>query len=109
VLDFGVARLLEGSGNKTRAGRVFGTPAFMAPEQVLGKNPEVDAQSDVWAVGATAFTLISGQQVHEAETPEESMVFTATRPARSLASVAPDVPVAIAKVIDKALGGRGLA
>ncbi|MGH7436140.1 MAG: serine/threonine-protein kinase [Polyangiaceae bacterium] len=103
VLDFGVARLLEGSANKTRAGRVFGTPAYMAPEQVLGKNAEVDAQSDVWAVGATAFTLISGQQVHEAETPEESMVFTATRPARSLATVAPDVPAALAVIVDRAL------
>jgi serine/threonine-protein kinase len=103
VLDFGVARLLEGAASMTRAGRVFGTPSFMAPEQVLGKTQEVDAQSDLWGVGATAFTLLSGQHVHEAETPEEAMVFTATRPAPSLATAAPDVPAALVEVVDRAL------
>ncbi len=103
VLDFGVARLLEGSASVTRVGGVLGTPAFMAPEQVLGKTAEVDAQSDVWSVGATAFTLLSGKYVHEAETPEEAMVFTATRPAPSLATVAPDAPAALVRIVDKAL------
>jgi serine/threonine protein kinase len=103
VLDFGVARLLEGSAATTRAGSVLGTPAFMAPEQVLGKTREVDAQSDVWAIGATAFTLLSGRYVHEAETPEEMMVFTASRTARSLATVAPEVPEPLIAVVDRAL------
>lgn len=103
VLDFGVARLLEGSAATTRAGTVFGTPAFMAPEQVLGKTRDVDAQSDVWAIGATAFTLLSGRYVHEAETPEEMMVFTASKAARSLATVAGEVPEPLVAVVDRAL------
>jgi len=103
VLDFGVARLLEGSATATRSGSVLGTPAFMAPEQVLGKTREVDAQSDVWSIGATAFTLLSGRFVHEAETSEEMMVFTASKPARSLATAAPDVPAPLVAVIDRAL------
>jgi eukaryotic-like serine/threonine-protein kinase len=103
VLDFGVARLLEGSVSATRSGGILGTPAFMAPEQVLGKTNAVDAQSDVWSIGATAFTLTSGRYVHEAETAEEMMVFTASRPARPLATVARDVPAPLAGVIDRAL------
>jgi hypothetical protein len=103
VLDFGVARLLERSVSVTRSGGVLGTPAFMAPEQVLAKTKEVDAQSDLWSVGATAFTLLSGHYVHEAETAEEMMVFTASRPARPLSSVLPNVPPALAKVVDRAL------
>jgi serine/threonine-protein kinase len=103
VLDFGVARLIERSVSVTHSGGILGTPAFMAPEQVLGKMKEVDAQSDLWSVGATAFTLLSGRYVHEAETPEEMMVLTASRPARSLASVLPNMPPPLASVVDRAL------
>src|SRR5437660_60388 len=54
VLDFGVARLRESSPTRTKTGTVFGTPAFMAPEQALGRARDVDSLSDLWAVGATA-------------------------------------------------------
>ena len=103
VLDFGVARVLEGAITETRAGSVIGTLPYMAPEQILGKNREVGARSDLWSVGATAFALVSGRFVHEAETPEEMMVFTGSRQARSLAEVAPDAPAEFIKVVDRAL------
>ncbi|HEX3774763.1 MAG TPA: protein kinase [Polyangiaceae bacterium] len=106
VLDFGIARLREQSrqtGAGTRAGSVLGTPAFMAPEQALGRWNEVDQRTDIWAVGATAFTLLSGHFVHEAETIQEQLVLSATRPAPPLRKAAPIVPDALASVIDRAL------
>ena len=103
VLDFGVARVLEGTLTETRAGSVIGTLPYMAPEQMLGKCHEVDARSDLWSVGATAFTLISGRFVHDAETPEEMMVFNGSRQARSLAEVAPYVASEFVDVVDRAL------
>ncbi len=103
VLDFGLARLRESSPTQTKTGTVFGTPAFMAPEQALGKTAEVDALSDLWAVGATAFTLLSGRIVHPGKTPKDMVVMSATRPAPPLASVARDVPPVVAMVIDRAL------
>jgi hypothetical protein len=102
VLDFGVARLIEGPVTATRpGGGIIGTPAFMAPEQVLGK--AVDPQSDLYAVGATAFTLLSKRYVHDAENAAEMMVIVGSRPARSLALVSPDLPPALTEVIDRAL------
>jgi serine/threonine-protein kinase len=101
VLDFGVARLIEAPVTATRPGGIVGTPAFMAPEQVLGQT--VDAQSDLWSAGATAFTLLAKRFVHEAQTAQEMMVMVGSRPARSLALVAPDVPPALASVVDHAL------
>lgn len=103
VLDFGVARLREASATHTGSGAVFGTPAFMPPEQALGHVNEVDALSDVWAVGATAFLLLSGRFVHEAATAAEFVVRAATLKAPPLTSVAPEVPGPVAHVIDRAL------
>jgi serine/threonine-protein kinase len=73
VLDFGIARVFEGTRSKTetKAGLIMGTPAFMAPEQALAKWDEVDGRTDLWAVGAMIFTLLSGEHVHEAATGNE--------------------------------------
>ncbi len=103
VLDFGLARPREGSPMETRTGAVFGTPAFMAPEQALGKTSEVDAQSDLWAVGATAFLLLTGRLVHQAETTEETIALAATLSAAPTALVDQAVPPVIARVVDRAL------
>ena len=106
VLDFGIARLRELSGlspSATQAGTVLGTPAFMAPEQALGRWQEVDGRTDIWAVGATAFTLLTGHFVHEAESVQEQLVLSATRPARRVRELNPAVPEGLARVIDRAL------
>jgi serine/threonine protein kinase len=101
LLDFGIARLIEAPVTATRPGGIVGTPAFMAPEQVLGK--VVDPQSDLYGVGATAFALLSKRYVHEADNAGEMMVIVGSRPARSLALVCPELPGALAAVFDRAL------
>jgi len=104
VLDFGIARLRDATMNAiTQAGTMLGTPAFMAPEQARGQSKEVDGQTDVWAVGATLFALISGHLVHEAESATMLLLRAGTTPARSLRSVARDVPEPIAALVDRAL------
>src|SRR4051812_38831359 len=69
VLDFGIARLLDDtSATSTKTGQMVGTPAFMPPEQALSRPRDIDARTDVWSVGATLFTMLSGEHVHIAET-----------------------------------------
>jgi serine/threonine protein kinase/predicted Zn-dependent protease len=106
VLDFGIARALDdttGAAQLTGAGVPIGTPAFMAPEQALAQSSQIDAQTDVWAAGATLFAMLSGQPVHAGEVTAQVVVAAATTPARSLACVAPSAPVPIAEVVDRAL------
>jgi len=68
VLDFGVARVtgadLETSTVLTRAGELVGTLPYMSPEQVAGDPARLDARSDVYALGAIAYELLSGQLPH---------------------------------------------
>ena len=78
----------------------------MAPEQALGRQREVDGRTDLWALGATMFTLLSGRFVHEAESATEIAVLAATRPPRLLGTVAPEVPEAIRGIVDRGLSFR---
>ena len=105
MLDFGVARLFEDGhhGSTTGSGCAVGTPAFMAPEQALGRLRAVDGRTDLWAVGATIFLLLTGRLVHQAETVGETLVYAATRSAPPLADVAVGVPARLCAVVDRAL------
>jgi len=104
VLDFGIARVSDSSNvSATRTGMVVGSPAYMSPEQALGKMNSVGPQTDVYAVGATLFALIAGATPHAGESTQEMIVMVATQSARPILSVAPDVPAPIARVIDRAL------
>ncbi|MBS2018318.1 MAG: protein kinase [Deltaproteobacteria bacterium] len=105
VLDFGVARWADGkkSSDMTAVGMVLGTPAYMPPEQALGRREEVDAQSDIWAVGATLFVVLSGESVHEGGDAKAKLIATARTPARPIQEVVADIPRSVAAVIDRAL------
>lgn len=104
ILDFGIARLKDPSLNVaiTRTGQTSGTPAFMPPEQALGRSREIDERTDIFAVGATLFTLLSGRYVHDATNQNEMVVYAATRPARKVSDVV-SVPTEVATVVDTAL------
>jgi eukaryotic-like serine/threonine-protein kinase len=75
----------------------------MAPEQALGMPENVDARTDVWAAGATLFTMLSACLVHSGDNARQIMIRAATEPARSLESIMPDVPVAVAALVSRAL------
>jgi eukaryotic-like serine/threonine-protein kinase len=109
VLDFGIAHLPEGFGPpspKTQSGLVMGTPAFMSPEQARARWDLVGPVSDVWSVGATMFTLLSGQFVHDEETVPEILSAIFTRPARSLKAVMPNAALPVVALVDRALQRR---
>ncbi len=105
VLDFGIARLRQtpADGGATKHGSVMGTPAFMPPEQARGHWSEVDEQSDLWSVGAVMFVALAGRPLRAAPTPNEELLLAMTEPPPPLISVAPEVPIPLADVVDRAL------
>lgn len=104
VLDFGIARMRQGDGHgTTQTGDVMGTPLFMAPEQARGRWDEVDARTDLWAVGAVAFTLLAGRPVHLTKTSTEALVKVVTEPVVPLGMVAEGLPSALTEWVDHAL------
>jgi serine/threonine-protein kinase len=84
VLDFGLVKSQGPQGatelNLTRDHAVGGTPAFMAPEQVIGDRP-LDGRSDIYAVGCLAYWLVTGELVFSGRTAIETMMHHArTKP-----------------------------
>jgi TPR repeat protein len=61
LLDFGLARLMEGDGGMTRSGAVLGTPAYMSPEQAAG-GKDVDARADLFSLGAVLYEMLTGKR-----------------------------------------------
>ncbi|HEV3189819.1 MAG TPA: hypothetical protein VGY54_04940, partial [Polyangiaceae bacterium] len=104
LLDFGLARAATEIAHLTATGAILGTPAFMSPEQAMGR--PLDARADLFSVGATLFTLLSTRFVHTGDTGQELMVKAATQPAPPVASVAPHVPEVVCACVDRALAFR---
>jgi serine/threonine protein kinase len=105
VLDFGLARLLEGHSTTTH-GIALGTPSFMSPEQAAGRNADVDGRTDLFALAASGFRLITGRKIHEGTSPIDLMAKMASLPAPRIRTVAPGVSDAFARVIDRGLEFR---
>jgi serine/threonine protein kinase len=107
VLDFGVAKLevVEKSGAATRTGTVLGTPSYMSPEQARGER-NVGHLSDVYALGAILYELLSGKKPHPGDSHNAILHHIATQPALSLALAEPSLPPALVAVVERALEGE---
>ncbi|MFO0624754.1 MAG: serine/threonine-protein kinase [Polyangiales bacterium] len=104
VIDFGIAKDVAQASpsSQTREGTMIGTPAYMSPEQVAGR-ADVDAQTDVWAMGAVLFECLSGRLPYEAETFNLLVAKILYEPPASLAACAPWVPPALVEIVHQAL------
>jgi serine/threonine-protein kinase len=105
VLDFGLARLVQGQAITTY-GLALGTPSFMSPEQAAGRIDEIDGRTDLFALAATGFRICAGRRIHEAGNPVDLVRKMASLAAPRVRSVRPDVSEACARVIDRALEFR---
>jgi len=101
VLDFGLSFGEPLGAGLTRGAAILGTPAFLSPEQLLGET--ITPRTDLYAIGAMLYHTLSGRFPHHAERVAELMRARATEVPAPLASIRPEVPEAVALVIDAML------
>lgn len=104
VVDFGLAKIMVQTASKvTTPGLICGTPDYMAPEQGRGDN--VDARSDLYAVGVLLFALLTGKLPFESESPTQVVLMHISSDRPNPAHIAPlrRIPVALAELTMKAM------
>jgi serine/threonine-protein kinase len=99
VADFGIAAAADDTN--LLDGGIAGTPEFMSPEQALGK--QIDARSDLYGLGATAFYAFSGRFPFEGKSATEVLAKQVTEPPPPLASLGLAVPRKLASLVDRCL------
>jgi serine/threonine protein kinase len=100
VTDFGIARLADATP-LTATGQVLGTVYYVSPEQVSGE--PVDARGDIYSLGVVGFFALTGQFPFDADVASAVLVAHVTKSAPAVAVVNPDVPHALAQIIDRCL------
>ena len=109
VADFGIAAIADeataesviGTHSANEAHSVCGTPEFMSPEQALGEH--VDARSDLYSLGATAFYALSGRLPFERTSAGQTLARQVTSAAPSLTVAGSHVPRKLAQLVDRCL------
>jgi CheY-like chemotaxis protein len=108
VMDFGIARLAQHTSTLTQAGMVIGTPAYMAPEQLLAE--DVDARSDLYAVGVVLYECLTGVLPFEGASPialiAKVLHTVPAAPAERDASVPRALSELVMRLLDKEPAGR---
>ncbi len=109
VLDFGISKITgrtesvasnlraEGHG-LTQASTVMGSPHYMSPEQ-MRSSKDVDAQTDIWALGVTLFELLTGRPPFQADSLTELAITVANDPQPAMRTFRPDAPIGLETVI----------
>lgn len=107
VCDFGLAKLLDRdaesstSGPLTKAGQVFGTPAFMSPEQAKGE--VLDARTDLYSCGCILYRMLAGDSPFRAESVVGVLMKQISEAPRPLEQLAPEAPPPLIDVVNRAM------
>jgi eukaryotic-like serine/threonine-protein kinase len=108
ILDFGLARQIiapagssQTAGSVTDPGAVMGTVGYMAPEQVRGL--AVDARSDLFALGAVLYEMLSGNRAFTGETATDTLFAIVKQDPRDLTASRADIPPALNRIVSHCL------
>lgn len=103
VTDFGLAKQLDDESGLTISGTILGTPSFMSPEQASGRNDELGPTSDVYALGAVLYFLLTGHPPFRGRTSAETIQMVIRDEPHSVRSYNPRISRPLVTICEKCL------
>jgi tetratricopeptide (TPR) repeat protein/tRNA A-37 threonylcarbamoyl transferase component Bud32 len=103
IADFGLAKQLDSASDLSRTGAIIGTPAYMAPEQALGKTSEVGPPADIYALGAILYECLTGRPPFKGESALEVLELVRMREPPAVSRLAPKTPRDLETICQKCL------
>ncbi|HXM42660.1 MAG TPA: serine/threonine-protein kinase [Bryobacteraceae bacterium] len=108
VLDFGIAKIKEvhlaGGATLTRTGTSIGTPAYMSPEQAMGKTGEgLDGRADLYSLGVVMYEMLTGELPIQAESEVQMLIGQISSAPEPIRARRPDLPEGIGAVVMRCL------
>ncbi|MCP3063876.1 protein kinase [Myxococcus sp. K38C18041901] len=106
LLDFGISKVLDSGTVQTQEAMLIGTPQYMSPEQAQGRNSEIDARTDIFALGAIVYEMMTGTPAFGAGGIAQMIFRVVYEPPPPLAPLCPEAPPHAIAAVDKALAKR---
>lgn len=101
LLDFGIAVALDNDVGLERSGPTLGTPNYMSPEQILGR--QLSPESDFYSLATVLFELLTGRQLFKARKVKELFRIVVRQQAPRLDAVRPELPAELADIVERGL------
>lgn len=104
LVDFGIAKVTDQHCSMTTRGIILGTPYYLSPEQILGK--DVTIQSDIYSLGATFYHMLVGDVPFEGNDVLDIIHQRLSKDPRDPREICPDIPLAISRIVLKMMQRR---
>ncbi len=101
IADFGLAAKAARSGDPTVRSEVMGTPSYMPPEQIDGRN--VDGRADIYSLGCTLYVMLTGRRPFEGESAIEVLLKQTKDTATPVVKVVPSTPPLLSQLVEKCM------
>src|SRR5262249_25780287 len=101
VLDFGISKIRGSQTVQTQESALLGTPQYMSPEQAHGHNSKIDGRTDIWALGAICYEMLSGQPPFTGETLAQVLLKIVSEPPPGITGVPDNVARAVMRCLEK--------